>query len=465
MAIASLALIIIFAWVNLIGALGPELSFDALYYHLTLPKLYLQWKKIPVISGGLLYPSGQPQLMEVVYAGALALQGEVLAKIIHWAFGVACVYFLYRLLKRIFDKELAILGALIFYVTPVVGWLSTTAYIDLAVVFFELLALDRFLLWFEGKSKKDLVWQGIFLGLSLSIKLLSWGTLLIYLFLFIFISKNVKKGLVLWFRVTFFALLVCWPWYWRTFTYTGNPFYPLFTQYTQSAYPLIESNLLRLFWIPWELTFKPDSLLTPVYLITLPWALITFPKASKTVKMASIFALLTLVYWFFTPTHSIRYLLPFLPALIIFSLNAFKSPFLTREKPKRLLFGVILFISLLHLGVRVVSNAKFLPVILEKESKREFLSKNLNFDYGDFYDVDGYFKENIKESDLVLVYGVHNLYYLDFPFVHESWADKKTEFTHLLVREVSPPPRFTDWNLIYENPVTKVKLYQVSNEN
>src|SRR5579863_3741225 len=36
-----ISLFILQAAVNIIGALGPELAFDALWYHLTLPKLYL----------------------------------------------------------------------------------------------------------------------------------------------------------------------------------------------------------------------------------------------------------------------------------------------------------------------------------------------------------------------------------------------------------------------------------------
>jgi|SRR3989344_1584478 len=36
------SLITIQVFVNLVGALGPELAFDALWYHLTIPKIYLQ---------------------------------------------------------------------------------------------------------------------------------------------------------------------------------------------------------------------------------------------------------------------------------------------------------------------------------------------------------------------------------------------------------------------------------------
>src|SRR3989344_8307152 len=47
------SLIILQAAVNLIGALGPELSFDALWYHLTIPKIFLEEHRIFHIPGGL----------------------------------------------------------------------------------------------------------------------------------------------------------------------------------------------------------------------------------------------------------------------------------------------------------------------------------------------------------------------------------------------------------------------------
>ena len=41
-----LALFVLLAFVNLIGALAPELSFDALWYHLTIPKIFIQEQRI-----------------------------------------------------------------------------------------------------------------------------------------------------------------------------------------------------------------------------------------------------------------------------------------------------------------------------------------------------------------------------------------------------------------------------------
>src|ERR1700691_819583 len=56
-----LVLLILLAVINLMGALGPELAFDSLWYHLTLPKLYLLHHAVYHIPGGLLYYSDMPK--------------------------------------------------------------------------------------------------------------------------------------------------------------------------------------------------------------------------------------------------------------------------------------------------------------------------------------------------------------------------------------------------------------------
>jgi hypothetical protein len=84
------------------------------------------------------------------------------------------------------------------------------------------------------------------------------------------------------------------------------------------------------------------------------------------------------------------------------------------------------------------------------------LCQNLKFHFGDFYDCDGYFKKNIRPTDKVLIYDIHNLYYVNFPFDHESWAGPRENYTHILVGGDGP---VFDLPLIYQNPLTGVKLY------
>ena len=121
-----LGLLVAQALINLVGALGPELGFDALWYHLTEAKLFLAHRSLAPTPGNLLYWSGFPRLMEAVYAFAPA-------KLVHWSFGLGSAWLVYRLGGPA--------AALLFYSTLLVGWLSTTAYVDLALTFFILAAL------------------------------------------------------------------------------------------------------------------------------------------------------------------------------------------------------------------------------------------------------------------------------------------------------------------------------------
>ena len=115
--------------------------------------------------------------------------------------------------------------------------------------------------------------------------------------------------------------------------------------------------------------------------------------------------------------------------------------------------------SLITAVYRGIANAKFVPVILGQQTKGEFLTKNLNFKFGDFYDTDGFFAKTIKSEDKVLLYGFHNLYYVNFPFIHESYVKRGDRFNYIVTQNSEVPKRFSHWQMIYENDLTDVKLY------
>ena len=199
-------LFFIIALINLIGALGPELSFDALWYHLTLPKIYLENHSVFYIPGGLLYYSVMPKLTEMIYISALAFNGEILAKLIHFSFGILTCVALYKVSREFFSSKASLIGVVIFYSNLVVGWQSITAYVDLARTFFELLALWGFIKLYKSGEKKWLVESAVMLGLAISTKLLALGSLLIFSLLIIFYFLHVKKNL----NNLFIGLFVYW---------------------------------------------------------------------------------------------------------------------------------------------------------------------------------------------------------------------------------------------------------------
>ena len=392
-----LALIAVQALINLIGALGPELGFDALWYHLTEAKLFLQNHSIDPIPGNLLYWSGLPRLAEIIY---MYLPG----KLVHWGAGILAAYFIYRLSGAG--------AALLWYSTLLVGWLSTSAYVDLLAVAMLLGAL----LFKKGK-------RIIFLILAGAVKLQN----LIY---------ALTITLIPW------AVLGYLPFMMINYQSTGNPVYPFGEKFG------FESEwFFNGFWYwlsrPLRLFFDPVFRVGPVILL----AFLVKPKWSK--MLLAAFGL-----WILMPGTDFGRFALFPLALLAL---AVKPPY------KKVIVGLILIQALIGIGGRLYANSKYLPVLTGKQPKAEFLQEKLKFHYGDFYDVDGWFAKNIQPTDKVLIFGLHNLYYVNFPYDHASWIDWEATYSHILMGDGQElPEAYGKLPLIYENPQTRVKVYATS---
>jgi len=468
LALISFVFLFFQAVVNLIGALGPELSFDALWYHLTLPKIYLSQGRISSFPGGLLYYSHLPQLTEMLYLGALVWQGEILAKIIHFLFGLGCLFCLYRLLKR-FKPQLALIGCLIFYSQLVVGWLSTTAYVDLSRTFFEILALDYFLSWLEKKDSCLLIKAGFLVGLAMAVKIAALFSLASFLLL-IFITDNFSKVKNL-FIFLFFAFLPSLPWLIINFFKHKNPFYPIFTSWffqTQANGLSLEiwlksRNLTSFLKVVLKTVFSKGDILTPLILITLPLIIVNLPKNRKT-RIVGCYFFLNFIFFFLTPLNYNRFLLPYTPAFIFLLIASLKKPINKKQTVRKIVYWTVFLVAGLNLISRLIVNKKFLPVIFNQQSRKDFLAKNLNFKVNNFYDLDGWLGKNIKRTDRVLVIGSHNLFYLDHSFDHLSWAEKGNFYSHILVQNCSLPAGFGKLPVVYSNQKTGIKVFKFEKE-
>jgi len=460
----TLLCLTLLAIVSLIGVLGPETSFDALWYHLTLPKLYLENHSITFIPGGLLYYSAMPKLGELLFVPALAFGNEIFAKGVQYVFGILTAIAIYKISRRYVSMPLSLLACLVFYSNIVVAWESTIAYIDLIRTFYETMALWALLIWVDKKKKTWLYLSAIMLGFAISTKLLALGSLLIFTILIFYTFWKDKKTQL---KYQYTSILVYWfislgivsPWFIFSFVHTGNPVYPFFT----ALYPVGSSqNILSLSTLFADLSrlflFSPDPI-SPIYLIIVPLVVAYFTKFKPDVKILAYYSLLTLLVWYITPrTGGGRFILPYLPVwsiLIVVILTQFK----TQKIFYNTIIFSIFFVALLTILYRGVANSKYLPVILGFQTKEQFLTNHLNFSYGDFYDTDEYFKKHVKFSDTVLLYGFHNLYYVSFPFIHSTWVKKGDTFTHIATQDAQLPPRFADWDLIYENKISSVRLY------
>lgn len=449
----------ILAGINLIGAFGPELSFDALWYHLTIPKIFIESHQIEFIPGSLLYYSVMPKLGDMLYIPALMLNSEILAKLIQWSFGILTSFVIYIISRKYFAKKASFLAVLVFYGSLVVAWESTVAYVDLIRTFFEIMAVWGVINFFETKDRKWLIEAALMLGFAVSTKFIAIASLPIFIIIFLLFIKDKKlaiKNSLIFSGIVFFVTL---PWLVFSYVNTSNPLYPILSDF----YPVsVGLNLLNpIYFVEsfFNLFFRADDPISPIYIMILPLILIYFKKIKPALKFIAIYSILALIIWYITPrTGGGRFILPYLPTLSILSVAVIEK--IENIKIRKYIYFLIILVCSITIFYRGIANSRYIPVILGQELKSEFLTKNLNFSYGDFYDTDGYFATNISKDDMVLLFGFHNLYYINFPFIDSSYVKKGDKFNYIATQNTVLPKRFSQWNLVYSNPVTKVNLYQ-----
>jgi hypothetical protein len=460
-----LLLIVFQVIVNLVGVLGPELAFDALWYHLTLPKIYLTHGAIAYIPGNLLYYSAMPQLTEMFYISALAFSGEVLAKFIHFLFGILTCIALYLFAFTVLKKQLpSLLAVALFYANLVVGWESIAAYSDLSLSFFTLMSLFAFYKWIEKKKLFWLVISAVLVGFAIGTKLLAIGTLGIMLCLIIYELFYTKvpittlcKHVALY---AFVAILVASPWLMYAFINTGNPLYPFFSHINPVEGSYITFDPLRIVPDVWRLFVVSDDPILPLYLMLIPLIFVMRKKLQHRHKCLIFYSFLALLFWFVLPKiGGGRFLLPYLPAyslLASYIIFAISNKFL-----RKLLIAIAILLFLTSIGYRGLANARYVPLLVGYQTKEQFLRENLNFNFGDFYDIDGYFGRRLTHRDTVLLYGFHNLYYVNFPFIDASYIKKGDRYNFIAVQGGELPLKHTGAKLVYKNPITHVSLYNL----
>ena len=163
-------------------ALAPPgyVDWDGPAEHLAMAKVWLH--------GGAIVPlwydhhSQFPATVQMLYVLGLAFGGPVAAKLFTTLFGLLSVAAVGAVARRHFGRESGAWALVIFAATPLVGWLSTVAYVDLPAVFFCMLGLSFFLDWQQRPGVASAAWAGVCFGLGLAVKmqvLVFWGALLL----------------------------------------------------------------------------------------------------------------------------------------------------------------------------------------------------------------------------------------------------------------------------------------------
>ena len=86
-----------------------------------------------------------PSLMEMLYAWAMLLRGDVAAKLLHALFGLLLAALVYLTTRRFLTPKAAWRAVAVLGSMPMVSTLAGWAYNDLALAFFQLASLYAFL--------------------------------------------------------------------------------------------------------------------------------------------------------------------------------------------------------------------------------------------------------------------------------------------------------------------------------
>lgn len=369
-----IAISILFVAIAWIGALAPEIEYDALWYHLWLPKLWLaHGAPVDVVSE---YISLYPLQWELIYGAAFSLGGTVAAKLIHFICLPLTAMIVFRLTQRFLPKASPWLAVAILVSVPTVLWEATTAYVDLSLAFFVGLTLYALLIYLNERRTQFLLLAGLNLGLALAIKhlaLLVWLLVTLGLFLHLWWQdRKVVGALKAAILLGGTSLLLPLPWYIRSGLASGNPFFPnlysLFGAFPPERWNEISAQGLASFEAHFGLAR------TPLNLALLPWN-VTVHAAAFGGALGPVFLLLLAAYFLRRPTGTaakllalvagyialwaspissfqLRFLVPITPLLAVLAADSFGrlTEFVQEARlERRLLFGLMAGLLLLNL--------------------------------------------------------------------------------------------------------------------
>ena len=211
---------------NFAGALMPAVESDALQYHLTEARYYIERGRVYDVSHFILN-SVFPQNIEMLFTACLAIAGTASCQMLHCITGLFIPLCVYLLLRRHTAERYSLLGAALSYVTPLIAELSSTAMIDITTALYASVFIYLVNRAADEKSSGLFIAAGIVFGSALGSKY-TMGLMLLYPLAYLFFSVVYKripavmslKGVIL---ICTGAGLMFLPHLAKNYAFTGNP--------------------------------------------------------------------------------------------------------------------------------------------------------------------------------------------------------------------------------------------------
>lgn len=470
-AVAFILLLLCLA-TGLLLTLTPEIGRDALIYHLAVPKLFLKNQGFAFIPGNIF--SNYPLHSEMLFLAGLYLQGDILAKGLHFIMLLMILLGMNQFIRyRMTEHDFPVLSLLIFASIPSVFLITHMAYNDLFVTFYSMVAVFAFINWHDRAEKGWLVLSGIFTGLAMASKYTSLLLPFLGCLGVLWTARNhrLPLGGALRHLILYISILaiVGSPFYVKNWIVTGNPFYPFLysifggrgwnPQQAQFYDFFVRSlgmgrTIVDYILLPWNLSFLAkmdspqfDGIIGPIFITTLPFAM-GIHKAAIDLKIMGFYCLLTFLFWA-SSAQQIRYLIPVFPFLAIIT-----GSILTNFKKNKLMFYLLVFLisgGLAFNGYHIFRDfLKIAPVrvVTGKEDRQAFLRRMLP-SYGMFEHMNRHLAPDAK---IFLIYMKNWTFLCDRECYSDSMFESYT-IEQMLSRASTPAEVFS---MLAENKFTHV---------
>jgi 4-amino-4-deoxy-L-arabinose transferase-like glycosyltransferase len=337
-----------------VGALAPETEYDALWYHLNLPRLWLDaGRPVDVVQE---YPSLYPMTWELVYGAGLAMGGAIAAKLMHFV----CLLVLaptVAMAWRLYAPSCSPWVAVGLLVTaPTVLWEATTAYDDLAIAMFASVACYTLARYVATGHSSWLIASAIEFGLAASTKHLGLVVLTaaVAALVWDYRRRQVAFRHVARTALTLgvVAIALPLPWYARAWYGSGNPFFPelygVFGGGPETRWDVVANRGLTAYKahfglghgpaalarLPWDATVHAalfGGSFGPLWLILIPGCLLGWRKG-RGAALVAIGLLVYIALWA-SPMSSfqLRFLVPVAGALALLAADGWRRVILEAD--------------------------------------------------------------------------------------------------------------------------------------
>lgn len=421
-----LMLLAIIAILVLVAVLSPPADWDSLMYHLEVPNRYVQ-------AGGYVYlPNAYanfPQFVETLYAFALLLHDDILARLVNLALGGLATLTVYVIARRFIERGMALLAVFIFVSSPLVTFVFVEVFIEAGLTFYSLLTILAILHWRSSGNQRWLYLAAVLMGVSCGIKY--YTVILVPIFLWALWERAWWMERRAWLQILYLtivaglvSLLFPLPWLIKNLILIGDPVFPVLSgllgrwgdgiaQANWDFYGMGYTPLDYLL-LPWRMIFG-DRFGVPqpgfLFLLLLP-LLFLLPRALGTLRWLSGVILLWFVFWANSAGQSVRFFLPGLALLsVVFGGMLTCMPrWLVRIRP--VLVAVIVLVALYQLVWPIFYASWALSYLTGQQSRDEYLMHRL-----DIYPVADYANQNLSPAAQIATVWEERGYYFDRPLI------------------------------------------------